>query len=290
MEPPFPSVCIVAPGLLGGSLAAALVRQGVSVSVWARREAPALGLLERGWATRWHSDLREAVRGCALVVVAAPVDVIPPLVEAVMAGADPGTLITDVGSTKGQICARFPGAAPDGVRFLGAHPMAGSEKSGWEHADPDLFQGRWCWITPGPESRASDLEALRAFWASLGMVVGVLPPGQHDQIVAQNSHLPHMLASALAAWLEQQPGDPGRFGGQGLRDTTRIAAGDPALWVSIARHNRAALLEALSAFAGQLDALRAQLEREDWEALAATLAAGKRWRDRLDLEGKNAHG
>jgi prephenate dehydrogenase len=160
--------------------------------------------------------------------------------------------------------------------------MAGSEKTGMEHACADLFEGRPCFLTPAPDTPAPLLERARAFWKALGMRLTETDPARHDRLVAHVSHLPHALASALAAFLGEQEEALPAVAGTGLRDTTRIAAGDPELWVQIFRQNRPAVTEALEACARRLDGLRQALENGDEEALRAILVAGRAFRESLD--------
>jgi prephenate dehydrogenase len=186
--------------------------------------------------------------------------------------------LTDAGSTKSGIIARLDGQLPDSVAFVGSHPLAGSEKRGPEHADADLFQDRLTVITPGPGTDPAAVERTAAFWRALGSRVRFMDPEDHDRALALTSHLPHLLASALAGIL---PDNCRELTATGFRDTTRIAAGDPALWTAIFAQNRDAVLQALHRLTGRLDAFRAALEAGDWTTLDTLLAEAKRSRDAL---------
>jgi len=168
---------------------------------------------------------------------------------------------------------------PPSPTFLPAHPLAGSEKTGPEHADADLFEGRVTILTPLPDSPAWAVTRTREFWEGLGSRVFEMTPDEHDAAVAAISHAPHVVASALAA---ATPAERTELAGRGWLDTTRVAGGDVELWRQILTANRAHTLSALAAFAKTLDQLHAALEHEDDAALTRLLAEGK---DRRDAVG-----
>jgi prephenate dehydrogenase len=167
---------------------------------------------------------------------------------------------------------------PSGMHFVGSHPLAGSEKRGPQYADAYLFHNRWVVLTPTERTASAALERTRALWQALGAKVKVLSPAEHDRGLALTSHLPHLLASTLAGVLPQDLLD---LAATGFRDTTRIAAGDPALWTAIFSQNRQALLEALGRFDLNLQALRSALEKQDWTELDRLLSQAKKVRDAL---------
>ncbi len=191
-------------------------------------------------------------------------------------------LITDVGSVKETICARFAGLdaepLPNGCRFIGSHPIAGTERSGAENASADLFENRLAVITPTEPVQYEDIGLLKRFWHGLGSSVAEMSPLEHDRILARTSHLPHLVAVALAAGLlpEDEP-----YTGTGFRSTTRLAAGPPALWSDIIDFNSAMILDAIREFEGSLTALRKMLEQGDQSGITAILKTAKRNRDRL---------
>ncbi len=272
---------ILAPGLLGGSVARAARARGVArnVTIWARRPETRLALIGQPWCDAVAATPEAAVSAASLVVLAAPVEKIIALARQIAPHVPPGALVTDVGSVKSALCRECRAALPPAVHFVGAHPMAGGEKSGWENSRADLFAGRVCFVTPlaGTEDRAIDTVA--AFWRDLGSEVVTLTPEAHDETVAHISHLPQALATTLATLLAGR--DPGwrNLAGGGLRDTTRIAASDAAMWVEIFRQNRDEVLRALRAYQHELDGLHAALANRDWTEVRARLERGKAWRD-----------
>jgi prephenate dehydrogenase len=188
----------------------------------------------------------------------------------------PGTLITDVGSTKGNIIAVVAGKLPAGVEYVPAHPLAGSEKSGAENARADLFAGRVTLVVPVPGNSRGAIERVTQFWQGLGARVIEVDPAEHDRALAVTSHLPHAVASGVAGvtpkdWLNLTAG--------GFRDVTRIAAGDPHLWAAIFTANRDAVLAAVARFTDRLSRFRAGPGAGP--GLADWLAEGKQVRDAL---------
>lgn len=274
------SLVILAPGLLGGSVALAAHRRGVArrITVWARRPEVRIALESQAWCSRVASSPEDAVRDASLVVLAAPVDKIVDLAGAIAPHVPSGAWVTDVGSTKGDLSRACHAALAPRSHFVGAHPMAGSEKTGWENGSADLFQGRVCFVTPLESTDAAATEAVVRFWNDLGAEVTSLPPDRHDEIVAHISHLPQALATTLCTFLSQR--DPGwrNFSGGGLRDTTRIGASDPTMWVEIFRNNRDEVLRALRAFQTELDGFHAALANRDWIDVRARLERGKSFR------------
>lgn len=279
----FNQLTILAPGLLGASLGQAAKANGLAarVVVWARRVEARLEAAEQPWCDSVGDTPEEAARGADLVVVCSPVETIVDLVARVAPALRPEAVVTDVGSTKSLICREARGATAGGPSFVGSHPMAGSEKSGLAHARANLFQGRACFVTPLPETPVRAVKAVVGFWKALDMEVATLSPEAHDEIVANVSHLPHVVASALASHLGHLPSEWARFSGPGLADTTRIASGSARLWLSILDQNRDEVMRALNGFEGELQRFKSALANENRWALLHLLERGKVFRDGL---------
>lgn len=275
---------ILAPGLLGGSVArAARVREVAQrIVLWARRPESRLKLREQPWCDAVTDTPEDAVRDANLVVVAAPVDRIVPLIEQIAAQLPTGTIVTDVGSVKGEISRLGHAALGDRAHFVGAHPMAGSEKTGWEHASENLFERRTCFVTPlEKKTDAAATETVVRFWRDLGAEVVTTSPDAHDEIVAHISHLPQVIASSLCAFLATKNPAWRNYSGGGLRDTTRIAASDPQLWRAILEQNRDEVLRALRKYQDELQAFHAALSNRDYLDVVARLERGKAYRDQF---------
>jgi cyclohexadieny/prephenate dehydrogenase len=267
-------------GLIGGSIGLAARRRGMAGRVIGvgRRQASLDRALAAGAIDEGSLDLAAAVRHAQLVVVCSPVDYVADQVLAAAPHCPLGALLTDAGSTKAAIVGRLDGHMPEGVAFVGSHPLAGSEKRGPEHADADLFQGRLTLVTPGPHSDLTAVARTANFWGVLGSHVRVMDAEEHDRAMALTSHLPHLVASALASVL---PPELHELTATGFRDTTRVAAGDPSIWTGIFLQNRDAVLAGLGMVQDRLAAFRAALETQDRTALDRLLAQGKKVRDAL---------
>ncbi|MDE3085009.1 MAG: prephenate dehydrogenase/arogenate dehydrogenase family protein, partial [Verrucomicrobiota bacterium] len=238
-------------------------------------------LREQPWCDTVADTPEASVAGSNLVIIAAPVDKIVELTRQIAPHLAPGTIITDVGSVKGEITRLGHEALGQRAHFVGSHPMAGSEKPGWEHASAELFARRACFVTPLPETNTKAVEAVVKFWRDLGAEVATVDPDEHDEIVAHISHLPQILASTLCAFLAKKNPAWRNFSGGGLRDTTRIAASDPKLWRTILEQNRDDVLRALRQFQDELQAMQASLANRDWLDVVARLERGKAYRDQF---------
>lgn len=276
---------IIGPGLLGASLGAAVHEKGLSqhTVVWARRDEAREACLSRDWCDEASDDVKKAVQGSDFVAVCTPVRHIETMIKELASYTLHGSLVTDVGSVKGFICETAAQAfsSSDAV-FIGSHPMAGSDKAGMVHATSDLFENRPCFITPESDAPASLVQCLKSFWSELGSLVTIVNPREHDKIVAHVSHLPHAVASAVCQLLARKPQDWSNLVGQGLRDTTRVAGGEPKLWEEIFCQNRNALLEALESFEESCGQLREALANGRDEEILNWLTTGKKFRDGLN--------
>jgi prephenate dehydrogenase len=276
----YATVAIVGVGLIGGSIGMALRQRGLAERVIGigRRQLSLRTARRLGAVTNTTVEMAKGVAEAELVVVCTPVGRIAADVAQAAQFCPENTLITDAGSTKRTIVEALDGRLPRGCRFLGSHPLAGSEKAGAIHARADLFEGRVAILTPTKNTRAEDFDALEGFWSALGSVVVQMTPEEHDRALALTSHLPHVAASALAAIL---PECYFRLTGTGVLDTTRVAAGDPELWKQILLLNRDNVLAALGQYESQLTAVRTAIQQGDQETLECLLAQAKKNRDAL---------
>lgn len=272
---------ILAPGLLGGSVARAAHARGLArrITVWARRPESRLKLREQAWVSSVAETPGEAVREASLVVLAAPVEKIIELAGLIAPHLPSGAIVTDVGSVKGRLCRACRDALAPRSRFVGSHPMAGSEKTGWENATDTLFENRVCFVTPLEDTDEDAVATVTRFWQDVGAKVAVIAPDLHDEITAHISHLPQALATTLATFLGSRDPQWRDLAGNGLRDTTRVAAGDATMWTEIFQQNRDQVLHALSAFQDELQGLHAALDDRNWAEIRSRLERGKAWRD-----------
>jgi prephenate dehydrogenase len=274
-----PTLSIVGVGLLGGSIALAARQRRLAGRIIGadRNEAALETALARNMLDEAHTDPCRAMVGASLAVFCTPVDRIADHIGGCAMSCRPGTLLTDVGSTKTSIVRRLAGRLPPGVNFVGSHPLAGSEKTGPENARADLFEGRLVILTPVGDPPAA-VWTIGDFWRALGARVETMSPEKHDEVLATTSHLPHLLASVLAGVLplEWRP-----LTATGFRDTTRLAAGSPELWQAIFLSNQPALLDAVERFRAHLELFRDALLKGDGRRLRVLLDQGKYVRDSL---------
>lgn len=281
MNPDFPNITILGGGLLGGSLARALaaLENPPQVRLWTRKQETAAAATDLG-IQNCTTDLAEAVRDASLLVLAVPVGSMAGLVSASLeAGLPNNCLITDVGSVKRtphrEIGRLLKGQA---IHFIGSHPMAGSERSGLAAVTPDLFQNAACLLTNDGGAPAAQAAALEQFWKSIGCRTSWMSAAVHDELVARISHLPHLIAASAARVCLKDPSES-RFGGGGLRDTTRVAAGNPVMWAEIVIENREALIEPLNEAISDLREILAALESGNQEHARKWLVTAKQKRD-----------
>ena len=280
-EPASDRVLVIAGvGLLGGSIAAAAKERGIAHRVIGigRNPERLQAAADAGIIDAFATDPTQCDAEWDLGIVATPVHRIAAEVHRLAEASRPGTLITDVGSVKEDVCHAASLSLPGGIRFVGSHPLAGSEKNGFEFSDPNLLDGRVTIVTPLDSSQTEAADEVTAFWRSLGSVVHQLDVKTHDRALALTSHLPHVVAAALASLLSEELRP---FAATGFRDTTRIAAGDPDLWVSILLSNAGAIAGSLDEFSRQFDEFREAVRNQDSERLKSLLQLAKTSRDAL---------
>lgn len=274
------SITIYGPGLLGGSLALAIRERipGAELCIWARRESAFDGIRARGIEAHLTTDAVAAARGASLIILATPIAAMPELARQITkADLPPECLITDVGSVKGSVVRALEPIL--GAKFVGSHPMAGSEKAGIDTARADLFVNAACLLTSTDKTWPDHLARLSRFWELLGCRVLLFSPDEHDRKVARISHLPHLMASVTALAALKDDREAIRCVANGFRDTTRVAAGDPDLWTGIVMDNRTALLGSMRQASETLRELLEIIEKADEEALRQFLAEAKSLRD-----------
>jgi len=278
-EPLFRRLAIIGLGLIGSSIARA-ARGSIAAEVVAsdRSQAVLDRVTELGLADRAEIDPARAVDGADLVILCAPVGAFASLAEAIAPHLAPGAILSDVGSTKRSVLRDVGPLVPDGVHFVPAHPLAGTEYSGPDAGFATLFEGRWALLTPPPGTDPGAVERVAEFWRRMGSMVSVMEPAHHDRVLAMVSHLPHLLAFTICGTADDLADETRQqvlqFAASGFRDFTRIAASDPDMWRDVFLNNRDALLEMLARFT------------EDAQAMARAV----RWGDAGYIEDKIERG
>jgi prephenate dehydrogenase len=252
------------------------------ITIWGRKAEQLQEILQLGLADSVETDPASAVRSADLVIFCTPVGAMEKLAAQIAPHLEPQALVTDAGSVKHCVAKKL--APLLGDRFLGGHPMAGSERSGLAAARADLFVGAPCILTPTGTTLPESLETITSFWNALGARVTTMSPLEHDRLVARLSHLPHAMAYALVNLVaDTLPEEAPLLAGGSFRDGTRVAASDPILWSGILGENRHEVIAALREMSGLLDSLASNLEEEEEDSLLDFLTRAKAHRDRLPL-------
>ena len=270
-------VAIMGLGLMGGSLGLALKNHGFHGErvAYARRASTREEALDQDVVDVVCETPKEAVEGSDIVVLCVPILTTRELVTSCEHRFAEGSLVTDVGSTKAWLAEQIPpllGIGKNG-RFIGSHPIAGSEQQGLASARSDLYDNALVVVTPRSDDDPADVERLSTFWKMVGARVRLLDPSTHDRVLARTSHLPHLVAALLVASVgrEQAGLTLTDFCGSGFKDTTRIADGSASLWYDIFKTNRLSLRNEAKAFQRELQQILVWLEEEDLGSLETYL-------------------
>ena len=285
-EPLFRRLALIGSGLIGSSVARIAMQRGDlagTVVVNARSQRTLDRVRELGIADQVEADPARAVEGADCVMLCAPVGAYAAIAAAIAPCLAPGSIVTDVGSTKVSVIRDVAPLIPPGVHFVPGHPMAGTEYSGPDAGFTTLFEDRWTLITPLPGTNPAALGTVAELWRRCGSMVETMTPEHHDRVVAVVSHLPHLIAFTICGTADdlarENANDTSRaevlkFAATGFRDFTRIAASDPVMWRDIFLNNRDALLEMLARFT------------EDAQAMARAV----RWGDAAYIEDRIERG
>ena len=272
-KPMFERIALVGIGLIGSSISHASRRAGLAKSIVGSARTPAtiatalrLGLIETGYASA-----AEAAKGADLVILCVPVGLCGAITKEIAPVLRAGAIVTDVGSVKGSIVRDMAPHVPKGVHFVPAHPIAGTEHSGPESGFAELYDGRWCILTPEPATDSGAVEKLKLFWERLGSKVEIMSAEHHDMVLAITSHVPHLIAYNIvntAAHLERvTDSEVIKFSAGGFRDFTRIASSDPTMWRDVFLNNKEAVLEMLGRFNEDLSQMQRAIRKGDGATL-----------------------
>ena len=286
----FKKVCIVGLGLIGGSLARAISERGLSTHITGVdvEHQNLKDALEEGVIHSW-GEMPGALEGADLLILATPVDTTLDLINKISPHLRPGTIVTDVASTKEKIVFRASTVFPDNVLFVGGHPMAGSEKSGFRNSMPNLFDAAYYFITPTEYTSRDAIKKIKSLVKAIGAVPVEITPGEHDQVVATLSHLPYLTATALVNILRDRPGFPDflQLAAGGFKDTTRIASSNPIMWQQILHSNSEKIMPILDNFIDLLQHYKRMLEKGDTDLILGELKKAREVRDHITCRIKD---
>lgn len=278
------TLCILGSGLLGASLGLACHEKKLAkrIVAWSRSPQTRKETALQAWCDHVFESPEEAAKEADLVIICTPVSTIIPLFEQISASLSNSAIVTDVGSTKNNLLSS-PALLqhPQKHQFIGAHPMAGSDKTGLAHAQANLFKNRTCIVTPCEHNRTEQVAHLLQFWEALEMTVFTTSAFEHDQAVASISHLPHAAAVALCNQLGDHYENTLPLSGAGFADSTRIAAGSADIWTDIFLENNEAVLQSFDDFEKALSELKEAIRQKDRVALTKLLEHAKQVRTSL---------
>lgn len=271
----FDRIALIGIGLIGASIALAARQKGLAghIAIATRRadtlaEAEALGL-----GDSYTLNAAAAARDADLVILCTPVGAFEAVARQIAPVLKPGAILSDVGSVKEHVLKTVGPLVPEGVHFVPAHPMAGTEYSGPSAGFAALFQGRWCMLTPAAGEDPAAVQKLGQFWRDLGSQTEIMDAAHHDLVVAITSHVPHLIAYNIVGTADDlemvSKSEVIKYSAGGFRDFTRIAASDPVMWRDVFLTNKDAVLEMLGRFLGDLSVLQSAVERGDGPALEA---------------------
>ncbi|CAN7381039.1 prephenate/arogenate dehydrogenase family protein [Pararhizobium sp. LjRoot255] len=273
MAKQFETIALIGIGLIGSSIAREIKDKGLagSITVATRSDATLKRAQELNLGDRYTTSAAEAAKDADLVIVSVPVGASGAVAAEIAGNLKPGAIVTDVGSTKGSVIAQMAPHIPEGVHFIPGHPIAGTEYSGPDAGFIGLFKGRWCILTPLPETDETAKAKLRTFWETLGSMVDDMDPEHHDKVLAIVSHLPHIIAYNIVGTADDletvTESEVIKYSASGFRDFTRLAASDPTMWRDVCLHNKDAILEMLARFSEDLAYLQRAIRWGDGEKL-----------------------
>ena len=269
----FNRLALVGLGLIGSSIAWSAKKQGVVGEIvgTARSEETRARALELGFLDKAYDTAAEAVEGADLVIMCVPVQTSGVIAAEIGEHLTEGAIVSDVGSVKQSVVNDVEPHIPDGRFFVAGHPIAGTEHSGPDAGFAELFEGRWCILTPGNKSCDNATARLKAFWEALGSNVETMTPDHHDLVLAITSHIPHLIAYNIVGTVADLETDTRseviKYSASGFRDFTRIAASDPTMWRDVFLSNKEAVLEMLGRFSEDLSSLQRAIRRDEGDTL-----------------------
>ena len=273
MNSTFKKVCIIGLGLIGGSIGLAMKRSKISNQIigFARSNSTLKRAIELGLVDKVKDNLEDAVNDCDLIILATPLSTFKKLVEEMSPFLKKDCIITDTGSAKLSVIEDLRGILPNNVEFIPGHPIAGTEESGPDAGFAELFDNRWCILTPTEENSSNAIDLIKEFWESVGSKVEIMDPLHHDKVLAITSHIPHLIAFNIVGTANNLANvtekEVVKYSAGGFRDFTRIAASDPKMWSDIFTYNSEAVLEMLELFSNDLAKLKAAVIKKDSDLL-----------------------
>ena len=269
----FNKVCIIGLGLIGGSIGLSLRRLNPSSQVvgYAKTKSTLKRAIERGLVDKVEDNLISAVNDADFVILATPLSMFKSITEEISPFLKEGCIISDTGSAKLSVIKELENIIPENIEFVPGHPIAGTEESGPDAGFAELFDNRWCILTPTEDNTNNAINLVKNFWESLGSKVEIMEPSHHDKVLAITSHIPHLIAFNIVGTANNLANvtekEVVKYSAGGFRDFTRIAASDPKMWSDIFTYNSDAVLEMLELFSNDLARLKDAVRKKDSDLL-----------------------
>ncbi len=289
----FKKVCVIGCGLIGSSVARAIKKNNLSTKIVSSNRSDAVNkkVIELKIVDDSSSDTKKMASGSDLIIIATPLSSYENVISKIKNSLKNGTILTDVGSVKENIINLVEKAVPENVSWISSHPIAGTEESGPEMGFSELFENRWCILTPSKKAKEKDIKLLETFWKKIGSKVDVMEAKQHDYILSVTSHIPHLIAYNIVNMTldlqDKKESGIVKYSAGGLRDFTRIAASNPIMWRDIFIQNKKNTSKMINKFIENLEDLKKAIENEDGKKLEEIFIKTKKIRKKIIEAGQD---
>jgi len=289
----FKKVCVIGCGLIGSSVARAIKKNNLSTKIVSSNRSDAVNkkVIELKIVDDSSSDTKKMASGSDLIIIATPLSSYENVISKIKDSLKNGTILTDVGSVKENVINLVEKAVPENVSWISSHPIAGTEESGPEMGFSELFENRWCILTPSKKAKEKDIKLLETFWKKIGSKVDIMEAKQHDYILSVTSHIPHLIAYNIVNMTldlqDKKESGIVKYSAGGLRDFTRIAASNPIMWRDIFIQNKKNTSKMINKFIENLEDLKKAIENEDGKKLEEIFIKTKKIRKKIIEAGQD---
>jgi len=289
----FKKVCIIGCGLIGSSLARAIKKKGLSSKIVSSNRSDSVNkkVIKLKIVDDSSSDTKKMADGSDLIIIATPLSSYKSVILKIKDSLKTGSILTDVGSVKENVISLIEKNVPKNVSWISSHPIAGTEESGPEAGFSELFENRWCILTPSKKANDKDIKLLETFWKKMGSKVDIMDAKQHDYILSITSHIPHLIAYNIVNTTlnaqDKKESDVVKYSAGGLRDFTRIAASNPIMWRDVFIQNKKNTSNMIDNFITNLEDLKKAIENEDGKKLEEIFTKTKKIRKEIVKAGQD---
>ena len=293
MKNNFDTICIIGLGLIGGSIGLGLKKKKTKSKIvgYAKTQKTLTRAIERDLVDNIEENLDKAVENADLVILATPLSTFKPIIREISPFLKKGSIVTDTGSAKHAVIEELKDFIPEDIEFIPGHPIAGTEESGPDSGFAELFENRWCILTPTKDNSKESINSIKSFWEFLGSKVEIMDASHHDKVLAITSHIPHLIAFNIVGTANDLANvtdtEVVKYSAGGFRDFTRIAASDPKMWSDIFTYNSEAVLEMLDLFSNDLGNLKDSILNKDTKMLFSSFEKTRNVRKKIIDAGQD---